>query len=327
MSARNAVPATVFYLSHVIAFPLLAVAYVFLVLGLIVYSRLTGASTTVLASFGPRWMMHLLHTRRDDACARLMRCLPEGIQLGYRLMFTPTMYVHRVTGYLPKIFQYPYPGEASMGDQPAARTTFYDMALLRHFGHINQLVILGAGLDTRCYRLPVVASVRCFEVDTPKTQRSKRALLERARVDTTRVTFVAADFEHEDWYEKLVSAGFDPRTPTFFLWESVCMYLDQIAVERTLRTVAGTAPGSVLAFDYVSSQLVHDQSPWMRYVRIVLNAVGEPWDFGIDSTPPVRPRVEAFLKTCGLILEGQRNFGQETETQYALAGFAVARVG
>jgi hypothetical protein len=59
----------------------------------------------------------------------------------------------------------------------------------------------------------------------------------------------------------------------------------------------------------------------------VLTAVGEPFGtFGIDSTPPVRPRVAAFLESCGLSLEEHRTFGEESARKPAMAGFATAVV-
>ncbi|RIE07371.1 class I SAM-dependent methyltransferase [Candidatus Cryosericum odellii] len=116
-----------------------------------------------------------------------------------------------------------------MTDQSAARTTFFDAALARHLEDIDQLVILGAGWDTRAYRLPEDTRVRCFEVDDARTQKIKPEMLAKAGVDATRVTFVSADFLTEDWLEQLVKAGFQPDRPSFFLWESVTMYLNRKA--------------------------------------------------------------------------------------------------
>jgi methyltransferase (TIGR00027 family) len=324
---RSIVAASVFHAIQIVLSPLALVGYVLFVVRLLLYSRRSGASATVLASFYTRWMQHQLGTRRDAPCARLMMVLPNVSHLGLRLVTGPTLLAHRLTGYVPRIYRYPYPGVPSMKDQPAARTTFFDVALQRHLAGVDQLVILGAGLDTRAYRLPAGTRLRCFEVDTARTQAFKRQMLKRAGVDTTRVTYVAADFENEDWLEKLVEAGFEPAKRSFFLWESVTMYLDREAVESTLRKIAGTASGSVVAFDYFSAELLEDRSLFMRYARAVLDAVGEPFgSFGIDSTPPVRERVAAFLAACGLSLEEQRNFGQETDRKHALAGFAVAIV-
>jgi methyltransferase (TIGR00027 family) len=318
--------AILFWLIVIVLWPLLVVGYVLVVVKLLAYSRRTGASATVLASFNTRWMQHMLGTRRDEPVARLAKVLPNVSQLGWRLFWGPMLLAHRLTGYVPRIYRYPYPGEPPLRDQPAARTTFYDAALQRHLAGMDQLVILGAGLDTRCYRLPAETPLRCFEVDTPRTQRFKREMLSKAGVDTAHVIFVPADFEQEDWFEKLVAAGFDSEKPSFFLWESVTMYLDREAVESTLRTIAGTAPGSVVAFDYFSDEIITDQSPFWRYTRAVLRAFGEPFKFGLDNTPPVRQRVAEFLASCGLMLEEQRNFGQETDRQRAMAGFATAIV-
>ena len=140
------------------------------------------------------------------------------------------------------------------------------------------------------------------------------------------MTYVPANFLEEDWLDNLVVAGFDPDKPSFFLWESVTMYLDRQAVESTLRKIAGTAAGSVVAFDYFSTEIIESRSLFMRYARAVINATGEPWRFGIHNTPPVRESVAKFLESCGLALEEQRNFGVEKDGKRALAGFATAMV-
>jgi O-methyltransferase involved in polyketide biosynthesis len=119
---------------------------------------------------------------------------------------------------------------------------------------------------------------------------------------------------------------FEPIKPSFFLWESVTMYLDRQAVENTLRKIAGTATGGVVAFDYFSTEIIEARSLFTRYARAVINATGEPWKFGIDNTPPVRERISTFLESCGLSLEEQRNFGPETDRKRVMAGFATAIV-
>jgi methyltransferase (TIGR00027 family) len=301
------------------------VGYALFVVKLVTFSRRSGTSATVLASLYTRYMQHKLGTRRDEPCDRLMMVLPNVPHLGLRLTTAPTLLAHRLTGYVPRIFRYPYEGVPPMKHQAAARTTFYDVALERHIAGIDQLVILGAGFDTRSYRLPAGTRVRCFEVDTPKTQAFKREMLKKAVVDTTQVTYVPADFLKEDWLEKLVDAGFEPDKPSFFLWESVTMYLDREAVDSTLRKIAGTAR-AVVAFDYFSANIIESQSLFMRYARAVINVTGEPWRFGIDNTPPVRERVAEFLESCGLSLEEQRDFGPETDQRRAMAGFATATV-
>jgi methyltransferase (TIGR00027 family) len=324
VNIRNIVAATIFRLIQIALHPIRAIGYVLFVIKLVTPGHRSDTSTTVLASLYTRYMQHSLGMRRDELCDRLMMVLPDVSYLGLRIETAPMLLAHRLTGHVPRIYRYPYKGKVLLKHQSAARTTFYDEALERHIAGIDQLVILGAGFDTRSYRLPAGTRVRCFEVDTPKTQAFKREMLKKAGADTTRVTYVPVDYLEEDWIEKLVDAGFDLSKRSFFLWEFVTMYLDREAVESTLRKIAGTAAGSVVAFDYVSEEIIESQSVFMSYARAVINTTGKPWSFGIDNTPPVRERVAAFLESCGLSLEEQRNFGPETDRKRALAGFATA---
>jgi O-methyltransferase involved in polyketide biosynthesis len=96
------------------------------------------------------------------------------------------------------------------------------------------------------------------------------------------------------------------------------MYLDREAVESTLRKIAGTATGVVVAFDYFSAEIIEARSLFMRYARAVINATGEPWRFGIDNTPPVKERVAAFLESCRSLIGGaaQLRAGDGPEARY-----------
>jgi Leucine carboxyl methyltransferase len=185
--------------------PTALVGYILFVIKLIMFSRKSGVSSTTLASLYTRWMQHKLGTRLDEPCERLMMVLPNVSHLALRTVTGGTLLAHRLTGYVPRTYRYPYEGDPPMAHESAARTTFFDAALARHLENIDQLVLLGAGYDTRSYRIPT--AIRCFEIDTPKTQEAKRQALKKADLDTTRMTFVAADFMTEDWLEKLVNAG------------------------------------------------------------------------------------------------------------------------
>jgi len=323
---RQFARAGVFRLVQAALLPAGAVGYVLFVRTAVAHSRRTGSSMTVLASLYTRYMQHDLGTRRDEAGARLMALMPNVSVAGLRLLTAPTRLAHRASRHVPRRYRYPYPGDPPLEHQTSARTTFYDAALERYLPGKRQLVILGAGFDTRSYRSTLSSIVRCFELDQPKTQALKRELLDKAGIDTGTVSFVPVDFQQDDWLEPLVQVGFDPSQPSLFIWESVSMYLDREAVERTLRRVAGVAPGSVLAFDYFAAQFIDANSLVLRYVRKLLNATGEPWRFGIDNTPPVRQRVADFVQACGLKLDTQRNFGPEAPPRRAPAGFATAVV-
>ena len=230
---------------------------------------------------------------------------------------------------MPKAYRYPFQGEITLGNQGGARQTLFDGVVEQYLPGITQFVILGAGFDTRALRLkgtPKYASVRSFEIDTPPTLAFKRERLAKAGIDSTGVTFVPANFETDDWLTRLINAGFNPGQPALFIWEGVVPYLDREAVKDTLQKIASTAKGSLVAFDYFTSELLESQALSMRFVRASLNAGGEPLKFGVDRTPPSRERLAGLLQFCGLTLIEQRTLGQETEGKRAWGGFAVATV-
>lgn len=326
VSARDRIAAAVFYLINILLFPVTLLGYVFYVAYLFLFGRIPGVSTTAQGPLSARWTQHNLGVREDEPANRLMMVLPSVPPLGLRLVGGPMLLAHRLTGYVPRAFRYPFEGDVPPQYEASARQTFFDSVVDRSLADITQLVILGAGFDTRAFRLPKDARVRSFEVDAPKTQAIKRKMLEKAGIDSTGVTFVSADFEKEDWLARLVDAGFDPHKPALFIWEGVMIYLDREAVEATLRKIASTAKGSVVAFDYFTTEPLESQALYWRYGRAATKAAGEPMKFGIDSTPPSRERVAELLQSCGLSLGEHRTLGQETEGKRAWGGFATAIV-
>src|SRR5262249_61112040 len=121
--------------------------------------------------------------------------------------------------------------------------SFVDEAMERYLPRVEQFVEVGAGYDTRTIQLQQNRRMCCFEVDLPKSQQMKRELLHQCGVDTSGVKFVSANFLTDDWLDDLVKTGFDPRRPTFLLWEGVTYYLSREAMEKTFRTIATIAAG------------------------------------------------------------------------------------
>jgi methyltransferase (TIGR00027 family) len=255
-----------------------------------------------------------------------MMVVPGVPRLGLRLVAGPLMFAHRVSGFVPASFRYPFKGEITLQNQGTARQTFYDAVVEQSLPELSQFVILGAGFDTRAFRLPRDAAIQSYEVDTPKTMTAKSEALEKAGIARKGVALVGADFEKEDWLKKLVAAGFDRTRPALFICEGVIPYLDREAVEDTLRKIASTASGSVVAFDYFTTEVLESTSLMMRSIRSSLRAGGEPLKFGIDSTPPTRERISELLRACGLTLVEQRTVGQETEGKRSWGGFVIAVV-
>jgi len=145
-------------------------------------------------------------------------------------------------------------------------------------GRPGQLVILGAGYDSRCYRLALPESVARFEVDAPGTRARKDALLDRAGVGRAGTRYVTCDFSTDSWMERLVAAGFDREVRTCLVWEGVTPYLPEPVVRHTLAEVASLPSGSVIGFDVVDRDWA--LSPKMRKIT---RASGEPWLFALPA--------------------------------------------
>ncbi|BAJ26918.1 MULTISPECIES: class I SAM-dependent methyltransferase [Kitasatospora] len=144
----------------------------------------------------------------------------------------------------------------------------------------GQLVILGAGLDTRAWRLDALAGTDVWEVDHPASQRDKRDRLAAAGADPAArsVRFTAVDFATDDLGAALAAAGHDPSAPTSWLWEGVVPYLTRDQVRDTLAALAArTAPGSALVLNYQAPSL--KATAGRRLTRLLGDpaTAGEPW--------------------------------------------------
>jgi methyltransferase (TIGR00027 family) len=129
----------------------------------------------------------------------------------------------------------------------AARTCFFDDAVTAALdANVQQVVIVGAGYDSRAWRLGRPA-VRFFEVDHPATQRDKRT---RAPVGEG-PTFVPADLRSDRLVRVLPAAGYEASKSVVYVVEGLTMYLGEDAVRTVLTDLATLAPpGSRLAVNF-----------------------------------------------------------------------------
>ena len=173
-----------------------------------------------------------------------------------------------------------WPGARPSG---VARTRWIDDVLSESLrSGIEQLVILGAGYDSRPYRMAGLDSTPVFEVDHPATSASKQKHL--AGIVRSHVTYVGIDFDKDVLGEALERAGFDLSRQTFFLWEGVTNYLAAEAVDATLRYISGAKPRSLLLFTYVNRRALEhpEEFEGMETLSKTLDHAGEPWTFGLD---------------------------------------------
>jgi methyltransferase (TIGR00027 family) len=152
-------------------------------------------------------------------------------------------------------------------------------------GGAGQVVLLGAGYDSRAYRLPGLRSAVVFEIDHPATQATKRRLVGGAVPAERRahVRFVGVDLMRDDLAAALRGAGFSSELRTVVVWEGVTNYLTAEAVDTTLRGLAGIAAGgSRIVFTYVDRAALDGSGNYRGVWQDAVRRHGEPWTFGFD---------------------------------------------
>jgi len=171
------------------------------------------------------------------------------------------------------------------------RTRFGDDFLRRHYhkkvNPARQVVLLGAGMDARAFRMEDVPEAVFFEVDQQTTFDVKEPLVKDEELLVKDRLVVATDFSNDgryglrsrnmpQWGQDLLAQGFDPAVPTVWLLEGLMMYLtveDQKLVARTIGELSPPSGGSAVFFDAISA----------TYVRNNINVAGAPFVGGSDD--------------------------------------------
>ena len=182
----------------------------------------------------------------------------------------------------------------------AARVKYIDECLAQAIeSGFRQLVIIGAGYDTRAYRVPgVKENLRVFEVDHPLTQKVKTDTIKEIFGQVPgHVTYLPMEFGRDRLDEKLVQAGYDVRQKTLFVVEGLLMYIPPPAVETLLAFIrSASGSGSALVADFFDTSVIDGTSPLTeaQVLRSFVEAEGAPLQFGIPED-----RVEDFFKQRG----------------------------
>ena len=150
----------------------------------------------------------------------------------------------------------------------------------------SAVVNLGAGMDTRAFRIPGIESVRYFELDFPELLEVKRTYIDtKAGGLPANVTLVPIDFNSQDISEELMKAGYSLSARTFFIWEGVTQYISREAVDNTLRYVAGSATGSRIVFTYVLQSFIDGSvipAGQERMYKYTVHKLNTLWFSGFD---------------------------------------------
>ena len=224
------------------------------------------------------------------------------------------------------IFSFDYAADKKLIEKYRIGLYYYVNARTHHIdgtlrglagGDVQQVVNLGAGYDSRAYRLgDQVPSATFFELDLPATiaakKRRVRAMLGNLPENTV---YVPIDFNTQTLEDALVNAGYNPELKTFFIWEGVTCYISEAAVDGTLRFVAAAKPGSGLIFDYMYREVAegdYRRYPDARKPARHVARMGEPFVFGIEEGDAAR-----FVGQRGLVLRSDLGY-RDLERAYLI---------
>lgn len=224
----------------------------------------------------------------------VLKLLPLGWRVIMRFFFLPGL-----RGAVLALRERRMPG--SLGGI-LCRTRYIDDVLKRSLEEgLDQLVILGAGFDSRAYRIAGMNQVQVYEVDFPGTGALKKRRIEKVLgAVPENVRLVGMNFDQQELEAVLQAAGFQKGKRTLFIWEGVTQYLTAEAVNNTLEFVSGVSgAGSAIIFTYVRRGLIEgtDSPDWFQPFLSFAKRVGSPLIFGIDQV-----ELEQYLSDRGLRL-------------------------
>src|SRR5262245_1344265 len=169
-------------------------------------------------------------------------------------------------------------------DMVKTRTRYFDDMLERQIAAgVGQVVILGAGLDTRAVRKQS-AAVRYFEIDDPATVELKRRCYTAARI-APRVALIPGNYVTDGLIDLLRSNGFDFDVPTYFIWEGNVMYMPLAHDKQTMRQMKASVRRFRVSFDYLSESVIAKTTGDESLTVLVESfaAMRAPWVSGIDD--------------------------------------------
>lgn len=209
-----------------------------------------------------------------------------------------------------------------------ARTFHIDACLRQALRDgFEQVVLLGAGFDTRAHRrFGLEHQVRFFEIDFPEIQSGKKAALEHLPgAGSGNIHYLPTDFDTENLPTIIEASGYEVSEPTFFIWENRSFALTDDDVDALLDFVSlHSVPDSRIVFDYIPRSMVDGSAAYYgrEEFRLFMAQSGKPLSFGIEDR-----NLRRFL--------AQRNFeltalvtNQELESRYLIdsAGALHGRV-
>jgi methyltransferase (TIGR00027 family) len=256
--------------------------------------------------------MHHFGMRDDVATVHLARVLPNFSELGMWGVLYPSWVHARIVGkpsFYPRV---PEPGSEDLRDLVTTRTARIDQLMDASLGDVEQVVLMGAGYDTRAYGRFRRPGLSFFELDKQTTQNLKKRALAEAGIDTADTVFVPIDFEKDDTFERLAANGYDHSTGTLFLWEGVTLYLGEEDVRRALRGMKEhSAPGSVIIADFYSTRMISIGKK--KALERTLEFTDEALGFGLPFENDHETRLKDLIESEGLTIASASFMGTNSK--------------
>jgi len=171
------------------------------------------------------------------------------------------------------------------------RTRFFDdFVELKYRQGVRQFVFLGAGMDTRAYRMETIEDAHFFEVDKQPVFEMKEPLLRSAPVRCAGRHVIALDLSAEHDLERLgkvlAGQGYDAKNDSVWLLEGLIMYLSPDSAKRLLRKVSKlSGTGSAILFDCCMTCVV----------QMGIQVTGAPWLSGLSDYVDAFPKAHLSI--------------------------------
>jgi methyltransferase (TIGR00027 family) len=227
---------------------------------------------------------------------------------------------------VPKIIHNKAFGALSSG---TARTKFIDDLLLQTIQNgVQQVLILGAGFDTRALRLDYLKNISVIEIDHPDTSKFKLEKLKTTGQLPNNISYLQLDFNKESLDDLAQKNKIDFSKPTTIIWEGVTNYLTQEAIDNTFEFAKRFLVNSFIIFTYIHKQVLESPNSFAGTEKLFENLEQneEHWTFGFLPS-----ELPSYLQQFGLTLlddKGAAEYREKyiSERKGLLNGYEFYRV-
>jgi len=315
----------IYRIIQIVFLPATLMAIIILNYKALVLSKKYGVDYTAEKVLQLRCKMHLLGVREDEDSIALYKALPIASYNSLRLLSAPTILTNKITGFKAVSMTIPDKKKASIFQYIYTRTLEFDRILQKNINEIEQVVVMGAGYDLRALKYAKGKGIKVYELDQAPIQQLKKQCINKIGLQQDWISYVPIDFNKESWSNKLLDNGFDSSKRTFFLWEGVASYLNEMVVIKTLQTLKSISPHeSIIGFDYNSTSYNEGKGTLMETIIVrLMSMTGKVFSFGID-TSDAKKSAELFLLKCDLKLKDLTLIGRDTKSVHPFSGLIEA---